>query len=110
MPDGVPQPNHVPAEGIALAAAVAGGALGAIAGPPGIVAGATLGGVIGAAIALTVERQNERDASHDEALDDQIGVTSGSIGEPSANKRPSIPPKPKVLSGVDPSPRPTKGK
>jgi len=89
--DGVPGANHLVAEGRALSAVVAGGAIGAIAGPVGALAGAAIGGAIGAAIAITMERTDHGSFQHDRDLDDAIGVTSGSIGEPAHKKRPSKP-------------------
>ncbi|MFT3764647.1 MAG: hypothetical protein QM820_03880 [Minicystis sp.] len=65
----------------ALAGAAAGAAVGVLAGPPGIIAGAVVGGAIGgvAAAALRLGQQEAERAN--EALDHDIGVIGGDIGE-----------------------------
>ena len=57
-----------------------GALLGALAGLPGIVAGALLGAVAGGAAGRVIDVQGSRASRHDADLDDEIGVTSGSLG------------------------------
>lgn len=62
--------------------AIAGAALGAIAGPPGMAVGSVLGGVVGAIAGAAVARESERIGARTRELDEQIGVTAGSLGAP----------------------------
>ncbi len=62
--------------------AVAGAALGFVAGAPGIVAGAVLGGLVGAIATAFVSQRDAEDDARDRELDRQIGVTSDEIGAP----------------------------
>jgi hypothetical protein len=64
-----------------LAGAAAGAAMGAIAGPPGMVAGAVIGAAIGGAAAAGLHLGHAQEARADEALDRDIGVIGGNIGE-----------------------------
>ncbi len=66
--------------------------LGAIAGPAGAIAGGVIGSAIGALSGAVLEREEHRREAHDRELDDDIGVTSGSIGVPDEMKHPSVPP------------------
>lgn len=73
--------------GTPVIAALFGGAIGAIVGQgaslPGIWAGALFGALAGAAAGRAMDVQRGRTSRHDADLDDQIGVTSGSLGRPS---------------------------
>ena len=68
--------------GTAMGAAV-GAVVGALAGPPGIWTGALLGGLAGTAAGRVMYVQGSRASKHDADLDDEIGVTSDSLGRPS---------------------------
>ena len=81
--------DHAVASAATLSGAAAGAAIGAIAGPVGAVAGGAIGTAIGALTGIAMEREEVRKDEHDRELDDAIGVTSGSLGEPAENKRPS---------------------
>lgn len=69
--------------------AVAGAATGVIAGPAGAIAGGAIGTVVGIIAGSVMGRERTRADEHDRELDDAIGVTSGTIGTPQENKRPS---------------------
>jgi hypothetical protein len=69
--------------------AAAGGAVGAIGGPAGALGGIALGSVVGAVVGRVMAKQEARAAAHDRELDDDIGVTSGSMGTPPETKQPS---------------------
>jgi len=84
---GVPPSFRISVPAGAAAGAVAGAAVGIIAGPIGVATGAALGGVIGAvAGAIDAERQSAVVLA-DDALDREIGVVGGSIGEPQPVRR-----------------------
>lgn len=76
----VPPHHHEIRNAAALAGTAAGAVLGSIAGPPGAIAGAAIGAAMGAAAGQVLESEDERAVSHDHELDDDIGVTSGSMG------------------------------
>jgi phage tail tape-measure protein len=83
IPAGVPRhDDHALAGAAALSGAVAGAIAGAVGGPAGVVAGSALGGA-------ALEREEHRHDKHDHELDDEIGVTRGSLGVPEEDKRPS---------------------
>jgi hypothetical protein len=73
----------------AAGGAAAGAAAGAIAGPVGSVAGAVLGGAAGAIAENILEREEEASQLRGKALDEEIGVTSGSIGAPNLRHPPA---------------------
>lgn len=61
-----------------------GAAVGAIAGPPGLVIGAFIGGAAGVALAYALERKQHEDRLEEDRLDRDIGVIDGPIGAPSS--------------------------
>ena len=63
--------------------------MGAIAGPPGMIAGAVLGSAMGAAASIALDAQSVDDRYNDEELDRAIGVLDGNIGEASPNQPPA---------------------
>ncbi len=69
--------------------AIAGAALGAIAGPPGVVIGAILGGAVGAVAGRTESNVEHAKDDIDQELDEEIGVTSGDIGAPNLKHPPT---------------------
>jgi hypothetical protein len=87
--DGVPHHRPVVLAAAALTAAVAGGAVGAMAGPAFALAGAAIGVVAGAVAGYSMEKEVRARDAHDRELDDMIGVTAGTIGTAEENKRPS---------------------
>ncbi len=76
----VPPPHHEVRTAAAIAGTAAGAVLGSIAGPPGAIAGAAIGAAMGAAAGQVLETEDERGVTRDHELDDEIGVTSGSMG------------------------------
>jgi hypothetical protein len=62
--------------------ALTGAAVGAIAGPPGIMLGAFIGGAAGAALSVALERQQHDDRIADDRLDRDIEVIAGSRPSP----------------------------
>ncbi|MEJ7734086.1 MAG: hypothetical protein WKG00_33440 [Polyangiaceae bacterium] len=84
---GVPPSFRIGMPAGAAAGAMAGAAVGIIAGPIGVAAGAAIGGVVGAvAGAIDGERQTAVVLA-DDALDREIGVVGGSIGDPAEPRR-----------------------
>jgi hypothetical protein len=84
---GVPPSFRISVPAGAAAGAVAGAAVGIIAGPIGVATGAAIGGVVGAvAGAIDAERQAAVVLA-DDALDREIGVVGGRIGEPQSVRR-----------------------
>ncbi len=81
--------DHAVAGAATLSGAAAGAVIGAMAGPIGAVAGGAIGTAVGAIAGIAMEREEIRHDAHDRDLDDAIGVTSGDLGEPEENKRPS---------------------
>ena len=69
--------------------AAAGAIAGSVAGPPGAIAGAVIGAAAGTLIGIADEREAHREAAHDKELDDEIGVTSGSLGAPGLKHPPA---------------------
>jgi hypothetical protein len=67
-----------------LVCAVLGGAIGALVGElaelPGVIVGAFLGAAIGAMAGRAIDVQRARSSKREAYLDDEIGVTSGSLG------------------------------
>jgi phage tail tape-measure protein len=72
-----------------VAGAVAGAAVGAAAGPPGIAAGAAIGAVAGAIAGRALGEDAERRSEHDRKLDEEIGVTDGTLGAPNLQHPPA---------------------
>jgi hypothetical protein len=68
--------------------AVAGATVGSIAGPPGAVVGAVLGAAAGVIAGAAVVRDDHRKEEEDKRLDEEIGVTSGSLGAPNLKHPP----------------------
>lgn len=70
--------------GAPLVGAILGGAIGALIGVlaalPGLLFGAVLGMAIGAMAGRAIDVQRSRSSTRDAYLDDEIGVTSGSLG------------------------------
>ena len=77
-----------------LAGATAGAAAGALLGPPGMIvgiaAGAAIGAVVGVGAGIAFRAQRDFEQAHESDLDDAIGVTEGSIGEPRYSRPPEI--------------------
>ena len=89
-PSGLPPANsHAVAEAVAASGAVVGALVGAVGGPIGAVAGGAIGAAIGAIAGATIEKTEHEHEMHERELDDEIGVTSGSLGVPAEAKRPS---------------------
>lgn len=79
--DPAPVTHHGTAAAIEILSGVAAGvAGGAVAGPPGMVAGAVLGGMVGAAAVVAIDQTAAATRAHDEALDADIGVIGGDLG------------------------------
>ncbi len=80
-------PSHTHGEeACAIAGEVLGAVIGASAGPPGVVAGMVIGAAAGALAGKVLDQEAERAHQRDEALDDEIGVTRGSLGAPPPEK------------------------
>jgi hypothetical protein len=86
---GVPPPSSAPFALETLAGMAAGAAIGAMAGPPGMIAGAVLGSAMGAAASIALDAQSAEETRSDEALDEEIGVFGGNIGEAAPNQPPA---------------------
>lgn len=75
-----------------LVCALLGGAIGALVGElaelPGVLLGAFLGAAMGAMAGRAIDVQRSRSSERDAFLDDEIGVTSGSLGRPSVSPGP----------------------
>jgi phage tail tape-measure protein len=69
--------------------AVAGAAIGAVAGPPGAIVGAIIGAAVGAIAGRTGSHEDHLKDDVDQALDKDIGVTSGDIGAPGLEHPPT---------------------
>ncbi|AUX40372.1 uncharacterized protein SOCE26_017720 [Sorangium cellulosum] len=91
MPPGVPPKTSTftKAAAGALAGAAAGAAVGAIAGPPGAVAGSVIGSLVGTVAEVIVARDQRQAAERDAALDEEIGVIGGDLGEASPDQPPT---------------------
>ncbi len=76
------------AEGGALGA-VAGTAIGMIAGPPGMVAGAMFGAIAGVLSASVIDGDSRRDDAHTRELDAELGVEGGDLGAPGLKHPPA---------------------
>jgi hypothetical protein len=72
----------------ALTGAAAGAAFGAAAGPPGAAAGAVIGAVAGALAVGALDDGEVADADRTSQLDEEIGVTSGTVGAPNLRHPP----------------------
>jgi hypothetical protein len=72
-----------------VAGALAGAALGGIAGPPGALAGAVLGGVFGAGAAAALEASSADESARTAELDAEIGITGGDLGAPNLEHPPA---------------------
>jgi len=82
-------PHVVELTGAALGA-VGGAATGAaMGGPVGAVVGAVIGGAIGASSGWAADQASADEAQIEAALDDNIGVTAGSVGAPNLKHPPS---------------------
>ena len=86
--------------------AMAGAALGSVAGPPGAIVGAIIGGAVGVIAGRTGSNDEHIADDADQELDEEIGVTSGDIGAPNLkhpqtksqeffdrSQKPPVPPK-----------------
>lgn len=85
----VPLPLHALREVSALSGAMAGAAIGAIAGPVGAIAGGIVGTAIGAIAGQTLDENNTEISEHDQQLDRDIGVTEGDLGAASPDQPPA---------------------
>jgi uncharacterized membrane protein len=68
--------------------AIAGALVGAAAGPPGALAGAIIGAVAGALAGAVLDKDSSESDERTRELDDDIGVTSGTIGAPNLKHPP----------------------
>ncbi|HRG99074.1 MAG TPA: hypothetical protein PLR99_22645 [Polyangiaceae bacterium] len=93
---------HAMSEAAVLSGAVAGAIVGAVAGPVGAIAGGAIGSAIGAIAGVAMEREEHLREEHDRVLDDEIGVTSGSLGSSPDDRKAS----PEVLREARESDRP----
>ena len=73
-----------------LSGMAAGAAFGAMAGPAGVLAGAVIGSAVGAAASIALDVQSVEDGQNDEALDREIGVIDGNLGEAPPNQPPAV--------------------
>ena len=73
-----------------VSGAVAGAALGAVAGPPGIVAGGIVGTAMGVLAGVGLDNAEHAAKAHDRELDDDIGVTKGDLGAAPPNAPPAV--------------------
>jgi hypothetical protein len=88
--ESIQPPSHTHgAEVGAIAGEIAGGIVGSLAGPPGAVAGMVMGAAAGAIAGRVLDDEAERAHVHDGDLDDEIGVTSGSLGAPNLEHPPA---------------------
>lgn len=88
--------------------AVSGAGLGALAGgPPGAILGGIVGAIAGASSGWAGDEHTTATLEADKTLDDQIGVTSGTIGEPSLEHPPEGRSNPVSEREVDASPTPS---
>ncbi len=85
----VPEHTHPLRGASTLAGAVAGAAIGAIAGPGGAIAGGLLGTAIGAIAGQTLDQKDTEESEHDQQLDRDIGVTEGDLGAASPDQPPA---------------------
>ena len=76
------------ADGGALGA-VAGTAIGMIAGPPGMVAGAIIGAVAGVLSGSVIDGDTRREDAHTRELDEELGVAAGELGAPTLKHPPA---------------------
>lgn len=88
-PAGVPRDEHALAGAAVVSGAVTGAAVGAIGGPLGAVVGGAIGTAVGAVAGAAMEREMHRHDAHEKELDDEIGITDGSLGVPAEMKKPS---------------------
>ena len=94
---GLPHDAHALAGAAVVSGAVTGAAVGAVAGPLGVVVGGAIGTAVGAVAGVTMEREAHRNAEHEKELDDEMGVTKGSLGVPKEAKEAS----PSVLAEAE---------
>jgi hypothetical protein len=81
-------PKHASVVPIGLEGAVAGAAVGSIAGPVGVIAGTALGGLFGAMADEVLEKDQRLSEARDAELDAEIGVVGGDIGAAPAGQPP----------------------
>ncbi len=87
---GKKQVSHRKEEIVAAAGAIAGASIGAIAGPPGMIAGALLGGAVGSIAGHRLEKEDAFASQHDADLDEAIGVVGGDLGAASPHQPPAV--------------------
>src|SRR4051812_40283472 len=68
---------------------LAGAALGAFAGPVGLIAGAIAGSAVGAMLAVGHNRQMHLEAEEEERSDRELGIIGGNIGAPNLRHPPA---------------------
>jgi len=79
----VPSHGHELEAAVGALGALSGAGMGAIAGgPPGAIAGAIIGAVMGASSGWVAEETSAERAEVDRELDEEIGVTAGTVGDP----------------------------
>lgn len=84
------RPSHHGGEAAAIVSgAIAGGAIGAVAGPPGIVVGGALGGMAATLATAVIEREEHAREVHEAELDETIGVIDGTMGAASPDAPPT---------------------
>src|SRR5580765_2607732 len=66
--------------GESMFGALVGAVTGAIGGLPGVIAGAIVGALVGLLAGVVAAREDVRAAIRERALDEEIGVTRGSLG------------------------------
>jgi hypothetical protein len=78
----VPGPNESASalDYTTVSGAVAGAALGSVAGPPGLVAGGIVGTAMGVLAGVGLDHAEHAHDEHERQLDDEIGVTRGDLG------------------------------
>lgn len=79
--------QHGMLDAATLAGAVAGATTGLVAGPPGVIAGGAIGTAIGYLAGAILEDEDDKREAKEEALDEEIGVTSGDIGAAEAARK-----------------------
>jgi hypothetical protein len=73
----------------AVTGAAAGAAFGAAAGPPGAAVGAVIGAVAGALAVGALDDGHAAEADRESRLDEEIGVTDGTVGAPNLKHPPA---------------------
>ncbi len=91
-PPSVPAHSHAVRDASAVSGAVAGIAIGAVAGPGGAVAGGIIGTAIGAFAGQALEENETKETEKEERLDRIIGVSEGDMGAVLPDEKSERPP------------------